>query len=57
MILNEMLDLGRGITGLALDLDQSEVGVVVLGTIPNLRKATRCVPLASSCRYEWAGFS
>src|SRR5271166_1673589 len=30
-MLNEMLDLGHGVTGLALDLDETEVGVVVLG--------------------------
>jgi len=30
-MLNEMLDLGHGVTGLALDLDENEVGVVVLG--------------------------
>jgi len=30
-MLNEMLDLGHGITGLALSLDDAEVGVIVLG--------------------------
>src|SRR5215471_9088816 len=30
-MLNEMIDLGHGITGLALNLDETEVGVVVLG--------------------------
>jgi F-type H+-transporting ATPase subunit alpha len=30
-MLNEMLDLGQGITGLALDLDETEVGVIILG--------------------------
>src|SRR6201981_2019067 len=30
-MLNEMLDLGQGITGLALDLEESDVGVVILG--------------------------
>src|SRR5690348_17319463 len=30
-MLNEMLDLGHGITGLALNLDETEVGVVILG--------------------------
>ena len=30
-MLNEMLDLGHGVTGLALDLDETEVGVVILG--------------------------
>ena len=31
VMLNEMLDLGRGITGLALSLDETEVGVIILG--------------------------
>src|ERR1700745_3348633 len=30
-MLNEMLDLGHGITGLALNLEETEVGVIVLG--------------------------
>ena len=30
-MLNEMIDLGHGITGLALNLDETEVGVVILG--------------------------
>src|SRR5213593_4529629 len=35
-ILNEMIDLGHGITGLALNLDQNEVGVVILGDYTEL---------------------
>ena len=31
VMLNEMVDLGQGITGLALDLDETEVGVIILG--------------------------
>ena len=38
VMLNEMLDLGNGITGLALDLDESEVGVVVLGDYTQLEE-------------------
>ena len=30
-MLNEMIDLGQGITGLALNLDETEVGVVIMG--------------------------
>ena len=30
-MLNEMLDLGQGITGLALNLEETEVGVIILG--------------------------
>jgi F-type H+/Na+-transporting ATPase subunit alpha len=37
-MLNEMLDLGHGVTGLALDLDEDEVGVVVLGDYTQLQE-------------------
>jgi F-type H+-transporting ATPase subunit alpha len=30
-MLNEMIDLGHGITGLALNLEETEVGVIILG--------------------------
>ncbi len=38
VMLNEMLDLGRGITGLALDLDETEVGVIILGDYTHLQE-------------------
>ena len=37
-MLNEMLDLGRGITGIALDLDETEVGVIILGDYTQLEE-------------------
>ena len=37
-MLNEMLDLGNGITGLALDLGEDELGVVVLGDYTRLQE-------------------
>jgi F-type H+-transporting ATPase subunit alpha len=37
-MLNEMLDLGHGITGLALDLDETEVGVIILGDYTQLQE-------------------
>ena len=37
-MLNEMIDLGHGITGLALNLDETEVGVVVLGDYTQLEE-------------------
>jgi F-type H+-transporting ATPase subunit alpha len=36
VMLNEMLDLGHGITGLALDLDETEVGTIILGDYTQL---------------------
>ena len=38
VMLNEMLDFGAGITGLALNLDETEVGVVVLGDYTQLEE-------------------
>ncbi len=37
-MLNEMIDLGHGVTGLALNLDATEVGVVVLGDYTLLKQ-------------------
>ena len=38
VMLNEMLDFGRGITGLALNLDETEVGVIILGDYTQLQE-------------------
>jgi F-type H+-transporting ATPase subunit alpha len=38
VMLNEMLDFGGGITGLALNLDETEVGAVVLGDFTRLKE-------------------
>jgi len=32
-MLNEMLDFGNGIVGLALNLEETEVGVIILGAL------------------------
>jgi F-type H+/Na+-transporting ATPase subunit alpha len=37
-MLNEMIDLGHGITGLALNLEESEVGVIILGDYTQLEE-------------------
>src|SRR5580704_1103493 len=37
-MLNEMLDFGHGITGLALDLEETEVGVIILGDYTQLEE-------------------
>ena len=43
-MLNEMIDLGHGVTGLALNLDETEVGVVILGDYTQLEEGdeVRC---------------
>jgi F-type H+/Na+-transporting ATPase subunit alpha len=38
VMLNEMLDLGHGVTGLALSLDETEVGVIILGDYTRLEE-------------------
>src|SRR5213083_1015336 len=38
VMLNEMLDFGAGITGLALNLDETEVGVIILGDDTQLQE-------------------
>jgi F-type H+-transporting ATPase subunit alpha len=37
-MLNEMIDLGKGVIGLALNLDETEVGVVILGDFTQLKE-------------------
>src|SRR5678815_4323725 len=38
VMLNEMLDFGSGITGLALNLDETEVGAIILGDYTKLEE-------------------
>ena len=49
-MLNEMLDFGNGITGIALNLEETEVGAIILGDYTGSRKATKCAPPANCCR-------
>src|SRR5947207_798756 len=37
-MLNEMLDFGNGITGLALNLEETEVGAIILGDYTGIRE-------------------
>ena len=37
-MLNEMLDFGNGITGLALNLEESEVGAIILGEYTQIKE-------------------
>src|SRR5512139_2875989 len=38
VMLNEMIDLGHGVTGLALNLDETEIGVIILGDYTRLHE-------------------
>jgi F-type H+-transporting ATPase subunit alpha len=40
VMLNEMLDFGQGITGLALNLDETEVGAIILGDYTKLQEGS-----------------
>src|SRR5207244_6259968 len=39
-MLNEMLDFGNGITGLALNLEETEVGAIILGEYTKVEEGT-----------------
>src|SRR6266852_8224853 len=39
-MLNEMLDFGNGITGLALNLEETEVGAIILGDYTGIKEGT-----------------
>src|SRR3954465_10806100 len=39
-MLNEMIDLGHGIVGLALNLEETEVGVIILGDYTQLEEGS-----------------
>src|SRR5882757_3915641 len=39
-MLNEMLDFGNGITGLALNLEETEVGAVILGDYTKVKEGS-----------------
>src|SRR6267378_2364829 len=39
-MLNEMLDFGNGVTGLALNLEETEVGAIILGDYLSISEGT-----------------
>ena len=39
-MLNEMLDFGNGVVGLALNLEETEVGAVILGDYTQIKEGT-----------------
>jgi len=42
VMLNEMIDFGGGVTGMALNLEESEVGVVLLGNYDKVVEGSEC---------------
>src|SRR5678815_582396 len=39
-MLNEMIDFGNGVVGLALNLEETEVGAIILGDYTSIREGT-----------------
>src|SRR5712664_2116771 len=39
-MLNEMLDFGKGVVGLALNLEETEVGAIILGDCPKIQEGS-----------------
>ena len=42
VMLNEMIEFGNGVTGMALNLEESEVGVVLLGDYAAVKEGAEC---------------
>src|ERR1051326_3902147 len=40
VMLNEMIDFGNGVVGLALNLEETEVGAIILGDYTSVREGT-----------------
>src|SRR3954449_570481 len=40
VMLNEMIDFGNGVIGLALNLEETEVGAIILGDYTSVREGT-----------------
>ncbi len=59
-MLNEMIDLGHGITGLTLSLEETEVGVIILGDYTQLEEGNQAtatgkllqVPVGHGAQHE-----
>src|ERR1043165_9522507 len=43
-MLNEMIDFGNGVTGLALNLEETEVGAIILGNSPTTKEGQEARP-------------
>jgi len=58
---NEMLDFGNGVIGLALNLEETEVGAIILGDYLGIAEGTEVrttgkllsVPVARGCLAAW----
>ena len=50
----ELIEFPHGVAGIALNLEEEQVGAVLLGEYTEIQKATRCGAPAASCRFRWA---
>jgi F0F1-type ATP synthase alpha subunit len=56
-MLNEMLDFGNGITGLALNLEETEVGAIILGDYTHIKEGQRCTQPGTPSSSRWNGIA
>ena len=50
----ELIEFPHDVAGIAMNLEEDQVGAVLLGDTPRSRKATRCGAPAASCPCRWA---
>ncbi len=50
----ELIEFKGGVSGIALNLEEDQVGAVLLGEYSTSKKATRSAAPAASCRFRWA---
>src|SRR5215831_5433729 len=53
VMLNEMIDLGNGVTGLVLNLEETEVGVIILGDYTQLEEGGEARTTGKLLQYPW----
>ncbi len=50
----ELIQFGHDVSGIAMNLEEDQVGSVLSANTSTLRKATKCAAPAPSCRYPSA---
>ena len=50
-MMNEMLDFGNGVTGLALNLEETEVGAIILGDFTGIHEGQEVKATGNYCRF------
>jgi F-type H+-transporting ATPase subunit alpha len=55
VMLNEMIEFSSGVYGLALNLEETEVGAILLGDMTAVKEGDEAAPPASCCRFRGQG--